>query len=390
MDTFYNLKCPGNSIKTMLIASGVEMKDGDSWKDFYVPGRGLYTLERIQQESPEVWQLICDQLVPGLHDWVTAVRVRGNHGLEAFERVTSYQALLQWELLAAFLQDSAHHFFEHRNSPVFLQLPIFHNPVFTDWLLGDFRNQILQLQLKADVCYKHIRDKRKETTLLDVVFSERGQPISVKEQESMLDEVYSRIMQATGSSAEASRQQTQQAAAQAAEEELAASAAHHAGDPGVVTMPVGSVLELKDLWEAWDKHVYGCQPLRIYKAESLDLYPSDQHVRHQMRWLRPKTDGKRFDQFKQLLLTMDRLVRKKGSGNRSRDATTVVNNWRRSIFSCPTCPISSVAALAVALKDYAKGNAVISGASGGQKRTADGTVIKQLTRERLELFFQFV
>lgn len=258
--------------------------------------------------------------------------------------------------------------------------------IFTDWLLGDFRDEILQLQLKADVCYKHIRDKRKETTLLDVAFSERGQPISIQEQESMLNEVYSRIMQTRGGSAEA-RQQTQQAAAKAAEEELAASAAHHAGDPGVVTMLVGSVLELKDLWEAWDKHVYGCQPLRIYKAESLDLYPADQNTRHQMRWLRPKTDGMRFDQFRQLLLTMDRLVRKKGSGNRSRDANTIISNWRRSIFSTPTCPISSVAGLAVALKDYAKGSTEISGASGGQKRKADRTVVKQLTRERLEFFF---
>lgn len=68
VDTFYNLKCPGNSLKTVLIAAGWQMQDSDSWKDCYVPGRGLYTLERIQQESPEVWQLICDQLVPGLQD----------------------------------------------------------------------------------------------------------------------------------------------------------------------------------------------------------------------------------------------------------------------------------------------------------------------------------
>ena len=141
VDTFYNLKCPGNSLKTILIAAGYEMKESDSWKDTFVQGRGLYTLERIQQESPEVWRLISDELVPGLEAWVTAVKARGSHGLEAFERVNSYQALLQWELLAAFLQDSAHHFFEHRNSPVFLQLPIFHNPVFTDWLLGEFRSQ---------------------------------------------------------------------------------------------------------------------------------------------------------------------------------------------------------------------------------------------------------
>ena len=82
------------------------MQDSDSWKDVFVPGRGLYTLERIQQERPDVWRLISDELVPGLEDCVTAVKARDSHGLEAFERVNGYQALLQWELLATFLQDS--------------------------------------------------------------------------------------------------------------------------------------------------------------------------------------------------------------------------------------------------------------------------------------------
>ena len=168
--------------------------------------------------------------VPGLEAWVAAVKARDSHGLDAFERVSGYQALLQWELLATFLQDSAYHFFQHRDSPVFLDLPIFHNPVFTDWLLGDFRQQILQLQLEADICYKHIRDKRKETTLLDVVFSERGQPVNIAEQESMLHEVYSRIMQDTDATSQAYRQQAQQATARAAEEDVAAAAVPHAGD----------------------------------------------------------------------------------------------------------------------------------------------------------------
>jgi len=390
VDTFYNLKCPGNSLKTVLIAAGFQMQDSDSWKDVFVPGRGLYTLERIQQERPDVWQLISKELVPGLEDWVTEVKSRDSHGLDAFERVNGYQALLQWELLATFLQDSAYHFFHHRNSPVFLQLPIFHNPIFTDWLLGDFRQRILQLQLEADICYKHIRDKRKETTLLDVVFSERGQPVSVAEQLSMLHEVYNRIIHAGDSSAQASRQQILEAAALAAAQELAASAVPHAGDPGVITMPVGGKLTLEQLWSAWEPQKPGQQRIRIYKAESLDLYPSDQPRRYQMRWLRGQDDLNRFDQYKQLFHTLDRLVRKKNSGNRTRDANSIMNNWRRSLVSTPACPINTVAGLAAALKQYAEGKDLISGASGGQKMKADGTMAKQITRERLEFFFQLV
>ena len=108
-----------------------------------------------------------------------------------------------------------------------------------------------------------------------------------------------------------------------------------------------------------------------------------------MRWLR-QGDGNRFDQFRQVFLTMDRLVRKKNSGNRKRDATTVISNWERSLFSSPQCPIRTVAGLAVALKKYANGDELISGASGGQKRKADGTLVKEITRERLEFFFQLV
>ena len=130
VDTFYNLKCPGNSLKTILRAAGYHMHESDSWKDVFVQGRGMYTLERIQQERPDVWEIISAELVPGLEAWVAVVKSRSGEELPAFERVNRYQALLQWELLAAFLQDSAHHFFEHRTSPVFLDLPVFQNAVF--------------------------------------------------------------------------------------------------------------------------------------------------------------------------------------------------------------------------------------------------------------------
>jgi hypothetical protein len=156
-------------------------------------------------------------------------------------------------------------------------------------------------------------------------------------------------------------------------------------------MPLGGNLGLKKLWLAWEPQQEGwaCEGLRIYKAESPDLYPSDQARRRQMRWLR-QGDGNRFDQFRQVFLAMDRLVRKKNSGNRTRDAATVISNWERSLFSSPQCPINTVAGLAVALKKYANGDKLISGASGGHKRKADGTLAKEITRKRLEFFFQLV
>ncbi|KAL3157387.1 hypothetical protein ABBQ32_011864 [Trebouxia sp. C0010 RCD-2024] len=164
----------------------------------------------------------------------------------------------------------------------------------------------------------------------------------------MLHEVYNRIIQGGDSPAQASRQQVQQTAARAAAEELAASAVPHSGDPGVITMPVGGKLTLEQLWSAWEPKKPGqpgCEGIRIYKAESLDLYPSDEPRRHQMRWLRGQDDMNRFDQYKQLFHTLDRLVHKKNSGKRTRDANGIMNNWRRSMCSTPACPINTVAQL---------------------------------------------
>ena len=116
--------------------------------------------------------------------------------------------------------------------------------------------------------------------------------------------------------------------------------------------PVGSKLTLEQLWLAWEPKKPGEGPdgLRIYKEESLDLYPSDQARRHQMRWLLGKDDMNRFDQYKHMFHTLDRRVRNKGSGKRSRDANTTMNNWRRSLVSTPARPIKTVAGLAMALK----------------------------------------
>ncbi|KAL0041077.1 hypothetical protein WJX77_004252 [Trebouxia sp. C0004] len=245
VNTLYNLKCPGNSLKTILRAAGFHMPKGDSWKDVFVPGRGLYTLERIQQERPDAWR----------------------SSLLSWSQVSKHGTALTISL---------------STGPVFLDLPAFQNAVFTDWLLGDFRQQILQLQLMADVCYKHIRDKSKENTKLEIVCSERPPPTSSADSQCILEDVFSRIPLDTDATAQAYMQQAQQATARAAEEELAAAAVPYAGDPGVAP---GRKPGLKKLWLAWEPQQEGwaCEGLRIYKAESPDLYPSDQRRRHQMR-----------------------------------------------------------------------------------------------------------
>ena len=192
MDTFYALFCPGELLKCVIMSAGYADMDYNDfrWQKHYVHGRGLYGIERILQERPDVWELISEQLAPGLEEWFHAVRDRGLHGLAAKELKAAKQAELQWHLLEVFLQDSAVHFFEHRQSQVYLQLPIFQNAVFVEWLLGGFGQAILQLEHEADVCYRHFVSSHRSGTVLDSLTSNRPPVAAKAEQEALLHEMY--------------------------------------------------------------------------------------------------------------------------------------------------------------------------------------------------------
>lgn len=82
------------------------------------------------------------------------------------------------------------HFFEHRQSQVYLQLPIFQNAVFVEWLLGGFGQAILQLEHEADVCYRHFVSSHRSGTVLDSLTSNRPPVAAKAEQEALLHEMY--------------------------------------------------------------------------------------------------------------------------------------------------------------------------------------------------------
>lgn len=393
MDTFYSLFCPGEYLQCVMMSAGYTgLNHSDfRWQQHFVPpGRGLYSIERIQQERPDVWQIISEQLVPGLESWVDAVKARGLHGLNADDRSTASQALLQWELLGVFLQDSAVHFFEHRHSQVYLQLPIFQNSVFTEWLLGDFRKAILQLEHIADTCYKHIIANHRSGSLLDSISSSRSSaPTTDAESEGVLHEMYALVMSDTDAQAAAVKAKAEKSA-KAAEVETTEDKKPQAGRLGVITLPPKQN-SLKDLWQAWDDGWSGCQPIRIYQAGSA-LYPKDASKRGKMQWLRSQ-DSNDFTKYRQLLIAMDGLVRARSNGNRLRAATQVIGIWERSLFSCPQCLVSTVPGLGLAIKDYMKGNekCMAKQGSSGTKRDAKGNLKPgsvYIERAQLARFFQ--
>lgn len=366
MDTFYALFCPGELLKCIIMSAGYADMDYNDfrWQKHYVHGRGLYGIERIQQERPDVWELISEQLAPGLEEWLHAVRDRGLHGLAAKELKAAKQAELQWHLLEVFLQDSAVHFFEHRQSQVYLQLPIFQNAVFVEWLLGGFGQAILQLEHEADVCYRHIVSSHRSGTVLDSLTSNRPPVAAKAEQEALLHEMYKLVTSDVESRAAALKAK----AAEAAAVESAEDRKPQAGQRGVITMPP-RLDNLADLWQAWEDGLCGCQKVRIYKADPA-LYPRDAVHRGSMGWLRHKVDQDAWGQVKDL----DGLVRGRND-NRDREAKRLIKKWNDSLFSTPVCLVSSVPELRTALKDYAKENKWCLAKQGNtKKRNNDGTL----------------
>ena len=138
------------------------------------------------------------------------------------------------------------HFFEHRQSQVYLQLPVFQNAIFVECLLGDFRQSILQLEHEADVCYRHVVSSHRSGTVLDSLTSNRP-PVSTKaEQEALLHEMYKLVTTDAECRAAALKAKAEQAAAAAAIE--AAEVKKPQPEQRGATMPPRLDI-LADLWE---------------------------------------------------------------------------------------------------------------------------------------------
>lgn len=73
------------------------------WQKHHVHSKGLYGIERIQQERPDVLEVISEQLAPGLEEWVRAVKDKGLRKLAARDLTAAKQAELQWYLLEVLL-----------------------------------------------------------------------------------------------------------------------------------------------------------------------------------------------------------------------------------------------------------------------------------------------
>jgi len=390
MEGFYAVKCPGETMPLIVMAAGyMALPHQDfRWQSHYVQGRGLYPMQTIQQNHPEVWSIISTELLPGLNDWVQAVEARGWDNLSKHEQMDAYQAQLQYEQRNIFLQDSAILFPMFPKSDVFLQLPIFHNKVFLDWLLGDFRTDILQLQGMAELAYATISAQFQGRTVLDQAREALGISISATKEQSL--QLLYKVCELIRQGAPAQSDVLPLAPTPV---ELPATSA---GQPGVVA--VTTVNCLQQLWDSWEGKFLGCIPLRCYFADP-PYRRDDRSVT--MRWLRPNPMVRRWGSVKKMMLEMDKQVRKLTSsdddsfngGSRRRAANTVIKKWS-DLLKQTLCEITTVAELAAAFRDYSQpdNRSMLTYAQqkGNGKRNAEGELVnpsRKIERSKFALLF---
>lgn len=390
MEGFYAVKCPGETMPLIIMAAGyMALPHQDfRWQSHYVQGRGLYPMETIQQKHPEVWQIISTELLPGLDDWFRAVEARGWDNLSKHEQMDAYQAQLQYEQRNIFLQDSAILFPLFPKSDVFLQLPIFRNKVFLDWLLGDFRTEILRLQSMAELAYATISAQFQGRTVLDQAREALGIDISATRAQSLqlLYKMCELIRQGVPI-------QSGIFPAAPPPVELPATSA---GQPGVVAITTVNCLE--QLWKSWEQGFLDCNPLRCYFADP--PYPRDDRS-VTMRWFRKDPMMKRWGSVKRMVLEMDKQVRKLtnsdgdsfNGGSRVRAANKVIRKWS-DLLKQPLCDVETVAQLAAAFNDYSQPDnramLTYAQAKGNGKRDAEGKLInpsRKIDRSKFTLLF---
>ena len=345
-------------------------------------------METIQQKHPEVWQIISTELLPGMDDWFQAVEARGWDNLSKHEQMDAYQAQLQYEQRDIFLQDSAILFPLFPKSEVFLVFPIFHNKVFLDWLLGDFRTEILKLQSMAELAYATISAQFQGRTVLDQAREALGINIAATRAQSLqlLYKMCELIRQGVPI-------QFGILSAAPPPVELPSTSA---GQPGVVA--ITNVNCLEQLWVSWEKGFLGCNPLRCYFADP-PYSRDDRSVT--MRWFRKDQMTKRWGSVKRMVLEMDKQVRKLtnsngdtfNGGSRVRAADKVIKKWS-DLLNQTFCEISTVAELAAAFRDYSQPNnrdmLTYGQAKGNGKRNAEGQLIKpskKIERSKFALLF---
>ena len=301
MEGFYAVKCPGETMPVIIMAAGYRGLPYQDfrWQSHYVQGRGLYRMEAIREKRPDVWAIISAELIPGLDEWADAVSKRGFTNLKRAEQVDAYQALLQCEQRNIFLQDSAVHYPDFSTSHVFVDLPIFHNKVFLEWLQGELRADILQLQSKAELCFKAIVQGFRGRTVLDEARHQLGMvtATTLADSRAVLDKMCQLLLQQP-----APIEILPQHPAQTVPEAPALAP----GQPGVVA--VTSVNALDKLWESWEVGYVGCIPLRCYYADP--PYPRDDRSTT-LRWWKNKGSERtqRWGSVRRMVLEMDKQVR---------------------------------------------------------------------------------
>ena len=106
-----------------------------SWEYVFVQGRQLLTADQIQKQWPGRWEEFYETMFPGLLGFKAQVDGWGDRELTDHEMDCRNLAYVDWNLCECLLQDSAFHYYDFPDSPIWKALGVFRDPT-TDFRCG--------------------------------------------------------------------------------------------------------------------------------------------------------------------------------------------------------------------------------------------------------------
>ncbi|DBA76108.1 TPA: hypothetical protein ACH3X1_009851 [Trebouxia sp. C0004] len=155
-------------IKVLLVAAGYAGDlhsshgpvpfDDFKWQQQFVQGRQLITWEYMRATWPAEFEKIIDGLLLGMLQLLQQVEQRGQRELSTEESRVSAHVYSGLFFMASFLQLSAWKLYEHPESPVYTDIPLFREDWFRAFHLEQDCPKVRGFQRMVEVVSQHILD----------------------------------------------------------------------------------------------------------------------------------------------------------------------------------------------------------------------------------------
>ena len=178
-------------IKVLLVAAGYAGDlhsshglvpfDDFLWQQQFVQGRQLITWEYMRATWPAEFEKTVNGLLPGMLQLLQHVEQQGQRELSTEESRVSAHVHSGLFFMAAFLQLSAWKLYEHPDSPVYTDIPLFREDWFRTFHLEQYCPRVRGFQHMAEAVSQHILDTNNScNNVLIRARQQLGMPFSKK------------------------------------------------------------------------------------------------------------------------------------------------------------------------------------------------------------------